>query len=353
MNLDTMDELRAYLDRLEELPFIDDVAVITTESSAGDRGIDALLEVRTPSGVAVFEVELKRTHLSHAVAERLLHVRPRGGRERLLLCPYVGRELAERFGRERLNFVDLAGNCHLQISDRYLVHIEGRRGEVKPASDRALRAQSYRVLFAMLVEPELTMATARRLAEAAGGVSPQTALDLRQRFVARGILLQTSRGLRWAPRGWRDAFDLFVAGFATTLAPQLAIGRYRARERDLRSLEAELAHRLEAIGDVSWRWGGGAACERLSGHFRGDRTVVYVDAAHHALASSLRLVPDKDGPVWLAVKPGPLAFQAPVAECVHPLLAYVDLLSENDERAREGAAELFRRYLASIERTSP
>jgi hypothetical protein len=104
---------------------------------------------------------------------------------------------------------------------------------------------------------------------------------------------------------------------------------------------------------VAWRWGGAAACTRLTGHFRGDRTTLYVDASHHALATSLRLVPDNSGTVTLAVKPGPLAFQAPVADCVHPLLAYVDLLSENDERARQGAAELFRRYLEPLERAHP
>ena len=347
--MDRLDPLAPYLVHLRQLPFVRNVGVKTTEIAEGDHLFDAKLELRTADGRSVFLVELKRTHLSQDVAERLLYIR-RVVPNLLLFCPLVGRGLAERFGREGLNFVDLAGNCHVRIGDRYLAHIEGRRGDTKPQSERGLRAQGYRVLFALLVQPELTMATARAIAEAAGGVSPQTAIDTRSRFVERGILLDTSRGPVWAPRGWKDALDLFVQGFTTTLAPQLAIGRYRAKERDVAALEAELQNRLAALDDVEWRWGGGAASVRLTGYFRGDETVLYVKNVSEGLAKQLQLRPDNQGPVRLYKAPGPHAFESPVRDCVHPLLAYVDLLAEGDERARDGAAEIYRRYLAPLER---
>ena len=349
INLDTVDTLAPYLAQLNGLPFIHDVLVTAGEITHADHRFDAKVEVSTPQGRTLFLVEHKRSHLSQEVAERILSIRAVVP-NLLLFCPSVGRGLAERFGREGLNFVDLAGNCHLRIGDRYLAHIEGRRGEAKPQSERGLRAQSYRVLFAMLVQPELTRATARAIAEAAGGVSPQTAIDTRARFVDRGILLDTSRGAAWAPRGWKDALDLFVQGFTATLSPQLAIGRYRAMQREPDALEAELQVRLAGLGDVEWRWGGGAASARMTGYFRGDQTIVYVKEARHGLAKLLQLRPDSAGPVRLAVAPGPLAFESSVHDCVHPLLAYVDLLAEGDERARDGAAEIYRRYLAPLER---
>jgi hypothetical protein len=349
MNMDTMDLLAPYLAWLKELPFVRDLRVKTGETSHANHTFDAALEVSTPEGRSLFMVEHKRSHLSHDMAERILSVRTEVP-NLLLFCPSVGRGLAERFGREGLSFVDLAGNCHVQIGDRYLAHVEGRRGDPKPQSERGLRAQSYRVLFAMLVQPELTKATARALAEAAGGISPQTAIDTRARFVERGIMLATSRGVVWAPHGWKDALDLFVQGFTTTLTPQLAVGRYRAIEREPAAVEAHLQARLAALGDVEWRWGGGAASTRMTGYFRGDQTVLYVKEAQHGLPKALQLRPDGEGPVRLATTPGPLAFESPVQDCVHPLLAYVDLLAEGDERARDGAAEIYRRYLAPLER---
>jgi len=262
----------------------------------------------------------------------------------------VGRASAEQFQKAELNFVDLEGNCFVRIGDRYLAQVEGRRSEPKPQSERALRAQSYRVLFALLAKPELTTATARVLADESGGVSPQTAIDTRARFAERGILNETSHGFVWSTRGWKDALELLVHGFTTTLAPRLVVGRYRSVHRDVAALEAALEHRLSAVQDLDWRWGGGAASARLTDYFRGDQTVVYVTKAEPTLAKQLQLRPDREGSVRLYTSPGPVAFEASRGNAVHPLLAYLDLLSEGDERARDGASEIFRRYLAPIER---
>lgn len=347
--MDTMDALEPYLDRLRALPFVRQARVTPRKGARSVDPADATLELRTIEGKTLLVVEHRRSHLSTAAADHLLQIhteRP----NLLLLCPFVGRELAERFGRAGLSFVDLAGNCHVQLGERFLAHVEGRRAEEKPHAERALRAQSYRVLFAMLAKPELTAATARALAQAAGGISPQTAIDTRARFMERGILLETSRGAAWAPRGWRDALDIFVSGFSSTLAPQLIVGRFRAAERDPEALEATMQARLAALDDLEWRWGGGAACARLTGHFRGDQTILYVKEAHPSLAKQLGLRPDRAGPVRLITAPGPIAFESPAEHCVHPLLAYVDLLGEGDERARDAAGELYRRYLAPLER---
>ena len=65
-----------------------------------------------------------------------------------------------------------------------------------------------------------------------------------------------------------------------------------------------------------------------------------------AFAAKLRLLADPVGSVSFARSPGPLAFESPRPQAVHPLLAYVDLLASPDERAREGAREVYDRHLA-------
>ena len=342
------DDLTLYLDRLRELPFVRELRVLPPRH----RSVDGEVEVFTAEGQETFILEHKRTHLSRAVAEHVLHMRA-GAPNLLLFCPHVGRELAQLFGSNHLNFVDLAGNCHVEIGERFFAHVEGRRPESKPQSARALRAPSYRVIFALLAKPDLTGATARELADAAGGVSPQTAIDARARLVERGLLVATAHAPKWAPRGWKTALEMFVEGFLSTLAPQLTIGRYRAAARDPDSVEERLRPHLDALG-LEWRWGGGAASRRLTGgYYRGDQTVLYVAEASRHLPKRLQLRPDRDGPITLQVLPGPLALTSPAAECVNPLLAYVDLIKEANERARDGAAELYRRYLAPVERAHP
>jgi hypothetical protein len=348
--------LEPYLERLRALPFVREARGVTPKSAS--RGIaapsDANVLVRTPDGPTTLIAQLKRTHLSRELAERLVHLRSMMP-DLVLFAPFVGRDLAGRFAKERLNFVDLAGNCHVEIGERYLAHVEGRRPKPVPSAHRAMRAPSYQVLFALLVKPELATAKARALAEASGGVSPQTALDARARLFGsqgpgtwdRGIFVGSKTTPKWSPRARRAALDLFIAGYSSTLAPSLVVGRYRARERDLAQMETALATRLS--NRVAWRWGGGAACQRLTGYYRGDTTLIYVDHVPPRLVTELDLVVDRNGPIRIARRPTPLAFESPVADTVHPLLVYADLLMEGNERGSEAAGELARRYLADFE----
>lgn len=331
------ERVQAYVEHLERLPFVERAGVEPTTQPI----IDGTLRLTTPAGDTVLPFELKRTHLTREMAERLVHL---AGQHPglVVMAPAIGRELGELFARNHVHFVDLAGNCFLQIADRYVARIQGQRAQARPPAEKALRTPAYRVLFALLVDPELLHATARVLAEAAGGVSPQTANDVRARLLAAGILLQTRGGVRWAPGQRKRALDLFLVGFPA-LMPGFVLGRYRAKQRTPEELEADLAPRLTAVGE--WRWGGGAGARRLTGFYRGDRTIVYLRDPDLVALRALPLVPDAAGPVTLARIPGPLAFEGPNAEVVHPLLVYADLLAEGNERAREAAAEIHRRYL--------
>lgn len=339
------DMMDSYLERLRALPFLRGVE-LETEPPASERGPgEARLHVATRSGRTTRIVELKRSHLTHEAADRLIGAQSRSTERFIVFAPHVGRELAARFLAARMDFVDLSGNCHFEEGDRYYVHVEGRAPAARNVDAQAMRSSTYRVLLALLVRPAFVDAPVRALAEAAGGVSPQTAANARARFVAQGLLRDAEPF--WTAKGRRRAVDLFAMGFDTTLAATLTIGRYRARERDVHLVEAALRPKLTTLG--RWAWGGGGACERLTGYFRGDRTVVYIEnvsGSVEKLGPLLGLVPDARGPVTLLRSPGPLAFESSVPETVHPLLAWVDLLREHEERATDAAAELFDRYLS-------
>ncbi len=339
-------DISPYLEQLKKLPFVTGVHTERVKTRSNRHTVDALIVLDTPTGSTRLPTEIKHTHLTRELAARLVHI----GADvpgLLVLAPAVGRDLGEVFAAARINFMDRVGNCHVRIGDRYLARMQGFRAEPTPATDKGLRAGAYRVLFALLAAPELSRATARELAAKAGGVSPQTATSMRARLVDSGMFVRARGGVHlWAPGGQKAALDLFTIGFATTLHPHLTLGRFRAQERDPLRLEAEIGKKLTQVAD--WRWGGGAACQRLTRYFRGDRTNVYLDRGDRSLGAKLGLVQDSNGPVVLSLRPGPLAFVSPHYETVHPLLAYADLLMENDERALEAAEDLFDRYLSLL-----
>ncbi len=336
-------DVEPYLDQIKLLPFVKAVHILASKSrEKPDAQIDATLVLETDSGSHRFACEVTRTHVSREAAQRFIHL-ARELPELLVLAPAIGRDIGDLFERERVNFIDLAGNCHVRISDRYVARIQGRKPVSAPVIDKGLRAPSYRVLFVLLVNKELVDASARGLAQASGNVSPQTANDLRARLVELGLVLRTKAHHRWAPRGWKQGLELWLAGFTTTLFPSLITGRFRAKERDMAALESRLAQELGNIG--SWRWGGGAAAQRLTHYYRGDRTIVYMAAPPSDVAKRLLLVPDPSGPVLIASSPGPMAFTGPCADTVHPLLVYADLLAEGHDRASDAAGEIHARFL--------
>jgi hypothetical protein len=341
--IDLAEALAPYLYRLRELPFVRG-ATVNRVAASGDRDIDAVVAIRTLTGSKRLATMIKRSHLTREVG--LAMVRVGASRENLLLlAPAVGRDLGKELAAAGINYMDLAGNCDVRLGRQYVAHVEGRRAEA-PAAAKSFRAPAFRVLLALLINPALAGATSRTLAEAAGGVSAQTALDLRERLLERAILVRKGTRLGWRPRGRREALDILVAGFTATLRPSLSLGNFRPMERSLAQLETNLQDVLREVR--AWRWGGGAACERLTGHFRGDRTHVYVlGGLPSDLPAKLRLLPDPDGALSFAQCPGPLAFDGPQPHAVHPLLAYLDLLSESEPRAREAAQEIYERFLAT------
>jgi hypothetical protein len=230
-------ELQPYLVRLRALPFVQDVSVRRAEVNRR-AAPDFELAVQTESGKQHLFAELKKSHVSRGVAEQLLALRSsiRDQGRHLLLAPAVSRELGELLEREHVGFMDLAGNCYLDLGGRYVARIQGRTRSVPCAASKGLRAPAYRALFALLAEPSLARAPVRTLADAAG-VSRQAALDIRKRLVDLGILMQTGRTFRWVPGRHKDALDTFVTGYFTTLRPGLVLGRFRTPDPDPRALE--------------------------------------------------------------------------------------------------------------------
>ncbi len=325
------------LHQLRALPFVRRVTVRT-----GKHPNAAVVSVQTPDGPNELPCEIHRAHLTQSSAQALVHLAKRRAGT-IVLAPAIGREVAQLFEEQGVNFVDAMGNCYLRLGDQYIARIQGRREPAKPRTDRGLRAPAYRVLFALLVKPELVAAPSRAIA-AECDVSPQTANDLRAWLVEHGLVFGAKGGRRWDPTRRKEVLALWLAGFTTTLVPSLIIGRFRTKERDPGELERRIEPELDAVCD--WRYGGGAAGMRLTKHYRGERTVIYVRDAPLDLPSRLKLVRDDTlGPVTLQGAPGRAAFESPNPRTVHPLLAYSDLLGEGHDRAREAAAEIYDKYL--------
>ena len=111
----------------------------------------------------------------------------------LLLAPHVRPQQAAVLERAEIDYLDLAGNAHLQAPGLF-VHVEGRQPpkEPMPAPGRPQKGW-IKTVMAILIRPELTNAPYRTLADQAD-VALGTLAGCMNDLTARGLLLDGKGG---------------------------------------------------------------------------------------------------------------------------------------------------------------
>ena len=337
--------LDAYVDHLRALPFVRDVTVAESDAWRGRYRVDAVLRVATPTGERLLAVEMKGSNFSRGMVDQAI-VLKREVDNLLVVAPVIGAGMGELLVKHGVNFIDLRGNCYLDLGGEYVAHVVGRGGPT-PAPPRALRAPSYQVLFALLAEPSLVSVSERALATVAG-VSRQPAVTVRKLLLDLGYIVQHARGCAWVQSGQRKALDLWLSGYLTTLRPSLLVGTFRTPDSDPDALERRIEPLLDELSE--WRWGGGAACSRLTSYFRGEKTVVHIQDSPLDVGRRLKAIPSMDGPLIVLRSAGSKSFEGASADTVHPLLVYAELVADGGERALDAAQDLRERFEFGVDR---
>jgi hypothetical protein len=184
--------------------------------------------------------------LEPVTVSSLAHAVPRMPSSPLLVVGNrITRRSAAGFRDAGIQFVDAAGNAYISF-DGVLIDVQGRTGSTTPVRERrhsgttatqsanvfsALRSQ---VVLAILAWPELSAATVRDIAKAAG-VSVGTAHDALLRLEQAGLTVPSSRRLDRAD----DLLDYWTAAYPSGLGRKLEVASYHGDPaRPLAALEA-------------------------------------------------------------------------------------------------------------------
>ncbi|MCA9758791.1 MAG: hypothetical protein KDA27_23560 [Candidatus Eisenbacteria bacterium] len=307
---------------------------------------DAELRIRTSNRAFRVAVRVARSHLTRTVADGLLARQDIQSTDPywMLFAPHVGRGLGAYLKEMGANYIDRAGNCHLILGEGLMAHVEGRPPERRPREGRSIGVPGYRVLFSILVQPDLLNSPVRGLASAAS-VSPATAANTRAQLEHEGLVHKSAQG--WRVTHPRGVLEKWLRGYETTVRPKLVIGRYRVETSDPEELERRIGSIFKGASEP-WALGGTAAAFRMTGHYRGEETVLHLIKQSSEAVRQLRAISATDGPLILLNVPSSLAFVSPVPDTVTPLLVYSELLHEGSRRSLESAEEVASRYLTHV-----
>lgn len=317
---------------------------------------DGVVAVRIGGKAIRYLVEEKRhfRHLDAAVvAEQLIRRRatlPRTyAQDRiLLLAPHVREQQTPVLERAGIDYVDLAGNVHLDAPGLF-VHVQGRRPpKVRAAAPARPHKGWVKTVMALLLQPDLLNAPYRVVADQA---------DIALGTVAKCLEDLTIRGLLVGQRGDRKLPDraalvaLWVQAYIEALRPKLAERRLQVRVDDKAQLWDRL-HKVFAEREVPWALTGADAAGLRDHYFRAEDTEIY--APIHILddreiQKALVAQPAAHGGNLLVIEiPGQMAIRQTLGGAIPAapdLLAYAELRYRGTGQALEAAELLLPKVL--------
>jgi hypothetical protein len=320
---------------------------------------DGVLTWRTPGGTIRYLVEEKR-HLRHqdiaVIVDQLNRRRadlPTDHAEDrlLLLAPHVRAQQAAALERAEIDYLDLAGNVHLNAPGLF-VHVEGRQPPKAPTTGPGRPQKGWiKAVMAILIRPDLVNAPYRALAEEAD-VALGTIAKCMNDLTLRALVLERKDGRTIPDR--QALVALWVQAYVEGLRPKLQERRFQVRAEDKPQIWARLRAALAARAQP-WALTGADAAELRTHFFRADETEIY---------APIRAIEERDvqralvaqpavrgGNLVVIEPPGPLAVPATVdgAIPVAPdLLAYAELRYRGTGQALEAAEILLPKVLGDV-----
>lgn len=271
-----------------------------------------------------------------AVQERIREFPGQG----ILIAPHLTPELAMRCREMGLPFMDAAGNAYLKQEGLHIQVVGQKPDKTLFRTEKPMRAfdrAGLRVVFALLVDPDLLQAPYRSIAKAAGvalGTVGWILTNLRE----NGFLVEDGQGnRRWIDRN--RAVQAWVTNFPLRLRERLRPRRFAAKELDWwRNATPEI---------YEGYWGGEVAAAKLEGDLVPKTITLYLPEDRNAFLTKYRLRADPQGLIEVldAFWDLPPVGRIPVG-IAPPLLVYADLLAIGDPRTLDQAKVIHDRYLA-------
>lgn len=187
-----------------------------------------------------------------------------------------------------------------------------------------MNKSTAKVLFYLLFNKSNIKKSLREIATGSG-VSLGSAQAKIKELEERGFIVDTDNGK--AIRKRQQLIDMWVGNYVENVKQSLFVMRFDFITNDVCKSWKEIKLPEDAA------WGGEAAVSLETGSLSPERWDVYVDQSPNQLIATGRMIPKKDGRIFVYRK-----FWQGVN--VPDIVVYADLIATNDDRCAEAAAIL-------------
>src|SRR5215470_11636122 len=218
------ERLDRYIAELKKLSFVHGVTVHTTERKE-NREFDALLEVKTAAGQYRLAAEISSLYPTQVILNSIVasarRFETQNRKKNTFYVVLLGRTAhvpEEKLLEKGINFIDLAGNMNLKLSENYQAVIVGRREKRLEESEfsRVSSRAGVQLLFTLAAHPDAANWPIRQLAEVSG-ISKSIVARLKHRLI-RAEMLEPA-GHEFRLRSTNEIREQILSGYGETLYP--------------------------------------------------------------------------------------------------------------------------------------
>jgi len=304
---------------------------ISSANSPAEEQIDFKFDKKCTRLVAEYKNEPRLMHLPYLKA-RNGDVGPL-----VLVAMHISTRVKEELRREKINYLDAAGNLFLAIDSAY-IFIDGQKKESlkEEVKNRAFTKTGLKVVFAFLQEPEIINLPYRVISEKIE-VSLDTVHNVIIGLKELGYIISGTRK-DIALVNVKQLLLRWIQEYEIKLKPSLFIGNFRF-------IKNEVGQNWDQIifSDEETQWGGEPAGALITNHLRPAEFTLYTNKKRLEVMKELKLLPDQNGSVKLYKK-----FwndKGNKNAYVPDILVYADLLNHGDPRNLEIAERIYEQHL--------
>lgn len=264
----------------------------------------------------------------------------------VFITKYVTPQIAEELKENNIQFIDAAGNAHINTFPFY-IYIKGNKVpetfKQKVPNKRIFQPTGLKMLYAVLINNELINMPYREIAKRAG-VALGTVGWVMKDLEHLGYLVKMGkRGNRLIQK--ENLLNRWCTVYAEVLKPKLLIGRFKGFKGWWTTT---------GLNPLYVKWGGEPAAAKLTKHLKPEIITIYVDEQHlREIVVTHRLARHDQGEIevykrfWQADvdETARLTKTTEYDEVVHPILVYADLIATANQRNIEAAKVLYEKYI--------
>jgi hypothetical protein len=255
----------------------------------------------------------------------------------ILITKYVNPEMAEELRQAGVEFADTAGNIFFN-QPPVLIFIKGNKlkNSKKVTVKRAFKKVGLKVIFALLVTPELENSTYREIAKIAG-VSLGSVDIIMSELKEMGYLRRKGdKSLYLTQKD--DLVKRWVQAYPEQLRPKLITGTFSGSEGWWKN--SKISHGL---------WGGEIAAQKMTDYLNPEIITIYCSPQNlNRILLENRLKKDLEGNVEILEDFWNIEHSKKKDDLVHPLLVYADLIASGDPRNAEVAEKIYKKHVIKL-----